>query len=103
MIEAPSPVDLCIRLLPGRAIAKPGDDFKDSAGALSFAARLERGINARVDRSSSVLGQYADHRIRLALEENRLAKNAPVPGNDAAPESIAENRRLGSVRTVFIV
>src|SRR5580693_366463 len=102
MMEAPSPIDLCIGFLPGRAIAKPGDDFKDSASALCFAARLERGVNASVYWSSSVPGQYADNRVRLTFQQNRLANNAPVLGKNVAPEAIAENSRFGSVGTVFI-
>jgi hypothetical protein len=101
--EAPSPIDLCIRFLPGRAIAKPGNDFKDSTSALSLAARLERGVNGSVYRSSSVSGQYADNRVRLALQENRLAKNAPVLGKNVAPEAIAQKSRFRSVGTVFFV
>src|ERR1700679_826192 len=102
-MKSPSTIDLCIRFLPCGAIAKPGNDFKDRTRSLPLAARLERGVNGSVYGSSSVSGQYADNRVRLTLQENRLAKNAPVPGKNVVPEAIAQNRRLGSVGTVFIV
>ena len=59
-------VDLCIRLLPGRAIAQPDDGIKVRSRSFAFMAGLKRGIKVGIQGSGRVLSKHSDDGVWLA-------------------------------------
>ena len=59
-------VDLCIRLLPGRAIAQPDDCLKVRSPSFAFMAGLKRRIKVGIQGSGCVLSKHTDDGVWLA-------------------------------------
>src|SRR5205814_9626161 len=49
------------------------------------------------------LGQHANHRIRLASQQNRLPRDIRVRAKSRAPQSVAQDNCVGAVRTIFVL
>ena len=82
----------CCQVAPS---LQTGNDRKVGAAALAFAAGLERGIDVRIQGRDCALGQHADYRVRLALEQDGLPQQVAVGAEGVAPEAVAENALLG--------
>ena len=76
--EGPGAVDLGIRLLPGCAIAQPGDGLEVRPPTFALAARLKHRIDIGIQGSGCALRQNANYRVRLALHQDRLSEDAPI-------------------------
>ncbi len=72
------------------------------AAAFAVRVRPERRPHVRVAQVLKRGRHHADDRHRLTLQSNRLADDVLVAVEEAPPDGVAENRRLGTAVPIFI-
>ena len=100
---AQRPIQFGIRLLPRRAVAQPHDGDKVRSLPLALSAWLESRVDIGIQWRGRALGQDADNRVRLALQQNGLSHDVRVSAKRGLPQRVTQDGCPGTLRTILFV
>jgi hypothetical protein len=78
-------------LLPRRVVPQSDGDIEVRAAALAVTRAAEGRPEIDIDGTTEVRGHDADHRIRLATQQNRFADNFRIALEHPAPQIVAQH------------